>query len=110
MQYKYINLTGHEVHELRSGLRIEANAPKLEVSYTTELVHLVDGATAEKVTNHLVGDLPEPQEGVIYIVNQLTLNCVPEGRIDIMAPKKVVRYKNGPHKNEVRGCIGFRVK
>lgn len=107
MQYEYINLTGHEINELRSGLTIPAHRQKLEVTSTTKYVTNYDGATVEVVRNQLAGDIPTPRQGVIYIVNQLTLGLMPSGRPDIVAPKRVVRDKTT---GTIKGCIGFRMR
>lgn len=110
MEATYINLTGHEVHELRADLVIPADLPPLRIKTSSKVVAVVDGILHEKVEVYLASPLPEPVEHTYYIVSQLALNAICSSRSDIISPKQVVRWKDGPHKGTVKGCIGFRVK
>ena len=103
----YINLTGHEVHELDSNIRIEPSDTVIRAQCRTTKYVNEDGITCHKShVTRLSAQLPEPQDGVIYIVSALALNGIPDERIDVVAPKQVERFANG----KIRGCRGFRHK
>ena len=101
----YINLTGHEVHELDSNIHIEPSDTVIRVQcHTTKYVN-EDGITCHKShVTRLVGTLPPQKDGVIYIVSALALNGIPAHRTDVVAPKQVVRSASG----QIIGCRGFR--
>lgn len=103
----YINLTGHEIHELDSNIRIEPSNTVIRAQcHTTKYIN-EDGITCHKShVTRLSALLPEPQEGVIYIVSALALNGIPDYRTDVVAPKQVERKPDGT----IRGCRGFRHK
>lgn len=101
----FINLTGHEVHEMTSNIVIPATNDVFRANCTTKLVATIDGIpvyTTELSKPNM--PLPSPIEGVTYIVSALAMNAVPEGRTDVVCPKQVVRDDNGA----IIGCKGFR--
>lgn len=101
----FINLTGHEVHEMTSNIVIPATNVKFRASCITKLVDTIDGIPVyETELGKPNMPLPSPMEGVVYIVSALAMNAVPEGRTDVMCPKQVIRNDNGA----IIGCKGFR--
>jgi len=99
---KYVNLTGHEVHNLNSGLKLPAGEA-LRIDYKSTKT-LIDGQMVHETK--IVGiNLPDPEDNTIYIVSALALGFVPNHRKDVWCPKQVVR-KNG----KIIGCKDFRRK
>lgn len=100
-----INLTGHEIRELKSGHIYPPNGPALRIEADSKFIFDVNGASVDRVRIRRT-DLPPVAEGTVYIVSQLTLNAVPDYRQDIIAPKKVIKDRQG----NIIGCRGFRCK
>ena len=101
----FINLTGHEVKELDSGITIPASKHILRVYTESEDLGTIYGIKAsccDKV--YLQSPLPPRKEGIVYIVSALTMNAIPEDRTDFVCPKQVVRNKEGG----IIGCRGLR--
>lgn len=104
---KYVNLTGHEVHELDSGLKIPADKLAIRAHCKTSSYTNEDGIQCYKtIVTRLSAPLPPRETGTIYIVSALALNGIPDSRDDVVAPKQVERDVNG----QIIGCRGFRHK
>ena len=101
----FINLTPHEIHEMVTNRKIPSSGRKARVKGASVQVATIDGVPIYRSTfeNTLKG-LPEPVDGVTYIVSALTLNAIPEHRTDVVAPGNTVRDKRG----KAIGCQGFR--
>jgi hypothetical protein len=64
----------------------------------------IDGIAIESVTYGEIEGLPEPQEGVYYIVSGLVAAAAAKiGRVDCLAPGALVRDKNNP--SLILGCL-----
>lgn len=64
----------------------------------------IDGIAIESVTYGEIQGLPEPQEGVYYIVSGLVAQAASKiGRKDCLAPGALVRDKNNP--SVILGCL-----
>lgn len=101
----FINLTGHEVHELTANIVIPASKEVFRANCSTQQVDTINGIPVfTTVLTKSNIPLPQPMEGVVYIVSALALNAVPEGRTDVVCPKQVVRDSNG----NIIGCKAFR--
>ena len=102
----FINLTPHQIDEQKSGLSIPSTGIA-RIKVASKLVTIVDGVDIyySDYIGQLEG-LPEPVEGVIYIVSALALNAVPAERNDVVAPGDAVRDGS----NRVIGCKGFRCR
>ena len=98
----YINLTGHEVYNLTSGLRLPPQGCLRGRTRTKRVT--IDGQPV-KQTQLIELDLPEPQDDTIFIVSALSMNAVPSHRKDVWCPDEVVREKG-----VVVGCRAFRMK
>jgi hypothetical protein len=68
----------------------------------------IDGIAIESVTYGEIEGLPEPQEGVFYIVSGLVANAAAKiGRVDCLAPGALVRDKSNP--GTILGCLFLQV-
>ena len=101
----FINLTPHEINEMVTNRKIPSSGRKARVEGASVQVATIDGVPIYRSTfeNTLKG-LPEPIDGVTYIVPALTLNAVPKHRTDVVAPGNTIRDKRG----KAIGCQGFR--
>ncbi len=101
----FINLTPHEINEMVTNRKIPSSGRKARVEGASVQVATIDGVPIYRSTfeNTLEG-LPEPVDGVTYIVSALTLNAVPKHRTDVVAPGNTMRDKRG----KAIGCQGFR--
>jgi hypothetical protein len=64
----------------------------------------IDGIPIESVIYGEIEGLPEPQEGVYYIVSGLVAAAAAKiGRVDCLAPGALVRDKNNP--SLILGCL-----
>ena len=102
----FINLTPHEINEVDSGTILPSSGV-VRVHRCSKNVRKVEGIQIFRSEYEgSIQGLPEPQEGVIYIVSALTLNAVPADRDDVVAPGNAVRDELGI----VIGCAGFRCR
>ena len=100
----FINLTPHEIYETVTGLRIPTTSVA-RVRQCSKDVAVVDGVQIFRSDYEgSIQGLPEPVDGVIYIVSALALNAVPKHRTDVVAPGNTMRDKRG----KAIGCQGFR--
>ena len=102
---KFINLTPHEIYEVNTGMRLPSKGVA-RVKSATQVVDNIKGVTIYRsVFEGTIDGLPEPKEGVVYIVSALALNAVPKHRTDVVAPGNLVRGEDG----QPIGCQGFRL-
>ena len=104
---RFINLTLHEIHEITTGLLLAPSSRPARLEMATNVVTTVDSIPI--IRSEFVGTLqhlPEPREGIMYVVSALALNGVPNTRTDVVAPGDAVRDKAG----KVIACRGFRLK
>ena len=84
----FVNLTPHPIvvrREDGSEFTIAPSGAIARVSTTEKVVDNVDGVPVVVREFGEVENLPEPQDGTIYIVSSLVLSAV-KGRGDVMAP------------------------
>ena len=97
------NLTPHTINfvspEGHPVIDIEPAGTVARVSVNTEMVGEIDGIPVTKSVYGEVVDLPEPEDGTIYIVSALVAGRVPE-REDVFIPSESVRDENG----RIIGC------
>lgn len=103
-EQKVINLTAHTITEVTSGQVFPASGKIARVKASTIKVgeHLGCPIYVSKF-GELEG-LPEPEEGVLYIISSLALNAVPDHRTDVVSPGSLQRDEHG----KPVGCVGFR--
>lgn len=106
MENNLINLTPHEVNIITpSGvIDIPASGAVARCSQSSEQVTTINGIPVTKQVFGEVVDLPEPQNGVFYIVSRLVAAAAPERR-DLLIPGPLVRGDNG----QPIGCNGLSV-
>jgi len=99
---RFVNLTPHEVNvgELdipTSGLVARVDVAHREVGHHAGVPLLV--GSYGKVSN-----LPEPKDGVLYIVSAAVRTALPE-RNDLASPAHLVRDEEG----RIIGCLAFEI-
>jgi hypothetical protein len=111
MQYvnKIVNLTPHEINLHRDGGMVTTIEPSGTVARVEQVredtTPLLFGEVAIETTRSTFGEitgLPEPQDGVIYIVSGLVLART--NRADVFAPGDAVRHIDS---GRVIGCRGL---
>lgn len=101
---KVINLTPHDVNICDEyGDEViktyKASGIIARVSHGWSTVDYVDGVPVVVRTNEKIVNLPDPQEGVFYIVSNIVLDYCPD-RLDILAPVLQVKDRDG----RIIGC------
>ena len=93
----FINLTPHDV-TIFVGWNEERVFPAsgyvARCSHTTETIDVVEGIPVNRTTFGDVTGLPDPVEGVNYIVSNLVAQSV-KGRTDVFFPCGAVRNEKG---------------
>ena len=106
MNQKFVNMTAHTINEVTTGMEIPRSGTIARVKQHTKKTQTHAGVPIYASSFGDVEGLPEPQEGVIYIVSALALNAVPSSRTDVVAPGNIQRDEN----KQPIGCVGFRAK
>ena len=101
---KFINLTNHAINETTTGIEIPASGRVARVKSSTIKQGEHAGIPIYASTFGEIEGLPEPVDGVLYIVSSLALNAVPSNRTDVVAPGNLQRQKDGTP----MGCCGFK--
>ena len=99
---KFINLTAHTINETTTGREFPPSGIVARVKQSTEIVKRHDDIPLYASEFGEVVGIPEPKEGVMYIVSALTKQAT--DRPDVVAPGNAQRDENG----DVIGCCGFR--
>lgn len=108
MEKKFVNLIGHEINELITGLTLEGSKDRIARVESLQIeVGEINGIPIFELAYGKLRGLPEPVKGIIYVVSAMALNGVPSHRTDVVAPAKVQRDRV-THKTI--GCMGFRTK
>ena len=102
----FVNLTSHELNETTTGIRLKPSGVVVRVHQTTEKVAEYSGMPIYKAKFGEVLGLPEPKEGIIYVVSAMALSAISESRKDVVAPGFLKRDANGV----VVGSVGFRTR
>lgn len=92
-----INLTPHRLDIVDADGNVVSVPPSgqvARVAQTREQRGTIDGLAVTYSTFGQVEGLPEPQDGVIYVVSGLVLAAVPD-RADVFAPGEAVRDSEG---------------
>lgn len=99
---KFINLTGHPVTDTNTDKTFDPQGLVRTDNISTKR-YRANGIPVFNTTTLQLDPLPDPEQGVTYIVSNLYLNTCTE-RTDVVAPGKVVRNKDGTPV----ACRGFR--
>lgn len=99
---KFINLTGHPVTDTNTNKTFDPIGC-VRTEAVTKKVYRANGIPVFRSTIKQLDPLPDPVDGVCYIVSNLYLNTCPE-RTDVVAPGRVVRDEEG----KPVACRGFR--
>lgn len=107
MNMKIINLTPHAINLVRNGQIVEtlpAAALPARVSVSAEIVGEINGFEIRKNVYGQVVNLPEREEGTVYIVSALVAQAAKD-RDDILVTDGAIRDADG----KIIGCTGFAV-
>ena len=99
---KFINLTGHPVTDTNTNKTFDPKGLVRTDNISTKR-YRANGIPVFSTSTSQLDPLPDPEQGVAYIVSNLYLNTCPE-RTDVVAPGKVVRDEIG----KPIACRGFR--
>lgn len=102
---RFVNLTSHDIVIFLGDGTTCTVLPSGIVARTTmesEVVAIVNGVQITKDKYGEVFDLPEPQDGVLYIASHIV--CKAAHRSDVICPGAKIFDKD---KNEI-GCRGLR--
>lgn len=98
-----VNLTAHPINEVTTGVTIPPSGRVARVNTSRVKSGEFLGYPIFKTSFGTVEGLPEPEEGVMYIVSALCLSACPN-RLDLLAPGNLIRDEHG----NPSGCLGFR--
>ena len=101
------NLTPHTINVVdasgASMLTLPASGSVARCRATATETERVDGVPVFKTVDGEVEGLPEPQNGVLYVVSALVREAVKATRTDVVSPAEFVRDAEG----KILGCKGF---
>lgn len=102
---KLVNLTPHNIVMILNGEVKETLVSEglARCSMISNEIGQINGYTLSENTYGEVVGLPQPQEGVIYIVSAIVANALKGIRNDIVVVDKTVRNESG----QIIGCTGF---
>lgn len=102
-----INLTPHAINIYNADRNlvatVEPSGTVARVEANRQLVATVEGVPFYRTTYGALSGLPEPQDGVIYVVSGMARSAVP-GRSDLWQPGELLRNEAG----QPIGCIGLQ--
>lgn len=105
---KLLNCTGHPIDiELIDGTFYRVPASGIMVRQHSIDINRVFRIGKIPVSMSILGDvigLPQPAEGVIYIVSTMALQALNGSRPDVFAPGELIRDEKG----KVLGCRGLK--
>lgn len=106
-QYEIINLTSHDVVDAITGNTYPISGRIARIPTQEEKVALSSSGTPiiRLCYSEPVG-IPEPKEGIMYLVSAVVMNEV-HNRDDLICPGRPVRDGTG---QKVVACRGFRAK
>jgi hypothetical protein len=106
MEKRFKNLTYHEIAFMTQKgelISIPPSGQIARVEYTPEVIDMVGDVPVIKISYKEPVGLPEPEEGVYYIVSATVKNAVGESRPDVVAAYSVERVAGTPtHAKGVR--------
>ena len=99
-----INLTPHTINIILPDGKVDipASGTVARVSSHVEEVGVIDGIPVVRTVYGFVEDLPDPQDGVIYVVSGLVAGRCPD-RQDVYVPGQQVRDEEG----RIVGCASL---
>ena len=105
---RFVNLTGHDVTDVISGKTIKKEKGKVHVDINTKTVKVHDDIPIRSSELVNIAGLPEPEEGVMYIVAPIVIHALKQHGIerdDVVAPGRI---KYDEKTGEKIGCFGLR--
>jgi hypothetical protein len=109
-----INLNKHAVNVMINGenVAIAPSGTVATVAQKSVLVGEVNGVPLYRTEYGDIQGLPDPQEGVLYLVNLLVGSraALLYGRTDLIGPDSgptAIRYQDGPQKGQIEDVTQF---
>lgn len=120
MATKLVNLTPHEIVLMDDSgekeiarIPVAGEAARVETRATQTGTVEINGVSIPIVSTQFgeVKNLPEPEDGVIYITSILVAQALRGKRDDVVAPDtgpdSAVRFADGPQKGQIKGVRRF---
>jgi hypothetical protein len=101
---KLVNLTQHTINEVVTGQAFEPSGQIARVTVEYTVASSIGDIPLYTATYGDIEGLPDPVDGVTYIVSGMVKAAVPE-RGDVVSPGNLVRDENG----KPIGCDGFKI-
>ena len=101
---KILNFTPHALNVvgLDGSVTTFPSVGVARIATSTVSVNPINGFGVVETTFADVTGLPDPQDGVYYVLSRLVFSACP-GRLDILCPGELIRDVDG----NVIGCKGF---
>jgi hypothetical protein len=108
-EVEIINLTPHEITVVASNgdvlMKIPASGNVARCSVSRTVIGKLNGIPVAKSVMGQVESMPEPKEGVVFIVSRVVAEALKGVRDDLIIPDDSVRDAEG----KIIGCKGFAV-
>lgn len=94
---KFVNLNGHEITISGHGVLPKCDNPCF-VETEQIILGKVVGIPIAKTNFVKIVNLPDPEDGVFYIVNRIVMNYLPSNRVDVFSVDTgptAIRDENG---------------
>ena len=106
---RVVNLTPHQIrvvnpHDTDEVKTYPPSGVVCKVDLSAKQVDTVDGIPVYYTEYEGITNLPEAQDGVIYLVSRMVLEFLEGERQDVIAPGNAIRDQ---HTRKVIGCRGF---
>jgi len=96
---RFVNLTYHDIVLITQDgetVTIPPSGKIARVKFEPEVIDVVDGIPVVHIKYHDPVGLPEPEDGVYYLVSSTIKNAVGEKRPDVVATYSIERVNGKP--------------
>ena len=105
---RVVNLTPHHIkvvhpHDPNVVKEYAPSGVVCRVKLSSEKVDTIDDMPVYETQHEAVDNLPEPEDGVVYLVSRLVVECLQGERMDVISPGDAIRDRSG----RIVGCRGF---
>lgn len=107
MVIRIINLTPHDITLIKGDEQevFPKSIAPARVATTKKVVGTLNGSPINSTAFGAVENLPEPQEGTVYIVSAIVAQAVKDNRNDCFIVDETVRNEAG----QIIGCKAFGI-